>query len=87
MSRLTDAHLTMLDQLEEQGLLGSHQSTIHCSGAYTDELPASGFDPTHPRTQDLWTCGMALTSSTVFPAMHQEFELDYAADWYARQRL
>ena len=84
MSRLTDAHLTMLDQLEQKGLLGCGQSTIHCSGAYTDELPAPGFNPRVPRAKDLWTYGMAQIFSTVSPAMHQEFELDYAVRWYAR---
>jgi len=84
MSRLTDAHLSMLDQLEEQGLLGYGQATIHCSGAYTDELPAPGFDPGHPRAKDLWTAGMAQIFSTVSPAMHQEFELAYAVRWYSR---
>ena len=84
VSRLTDAHLAMLDQLEEKALLGFGQGTIHCSGAYTDELPASGFDPMRPRARDLWTSGMAQIFSTVSPAMHQEFELDYAASWYSR---
>lgn len=84
MSRLTDAYLSLLDQLEEQGLLGYGHGTIHCSGAYTDELPAPGFDPRRPRAKDIWTCGMAQIFSTVSPAMHQEFELDYAARWYAR---
>jgi hypothetical protein len=84
ISRLTDAQLSTLDQLEEQGLLGFGQRTIHCSGAHTDELPASGFDPQHPRARDLWTCGMAQIFSSVSPAMHQEFELDYALRWYSR---
>lgn len=84
MSRVTDAYLSMLDQLEEQSLLGCEQGTIHCSGAYTDELPASGFDPDHSRAKDLWTCGMAQIFSSVSPAMHQEFELDYAIRWYER---
>jgi len=84
IGRLTDAHLCMLDQLEEKGLLGFGQSTIHCTGAFTDELPAEGFDPQRPRAKDLWTSGMAQIFSTVSPAMHQEFELDYAARWYAR---
>jgi hypothetical protein len=73
-----------LDQLEAQGLLGSGQAIIHCSGAYTDELPAPGFDPARSRAKDLWSCGMAQIFSTVSPAMHQEFELDYAARWYSR---
>jgi len=84
MSRLTDAYLAMLDQLEEQGLLGYGQATVHCSGAYTDELPAPGFDPRHPRARDLWTFGMAQIFAAVSPAMHQEFELDYAVRWYER---
>jgi hypothetical protein len=84
MSRLTDAHLRMLDQLEEQGLLGHGQPTIHCSGAHTDELPAPDYDPQRPRARDLWTSGMAQIFVSVSPAMHQEFELDYANRWYAR---
>ena len=84
MARVTDAMLSQLDQLEEQGLLSHSQGTIHCSGAYTDELPAPGFDPGRPRPVDLWTCGMAQIFSTVSPAMHQAFELDYAVKWYSR---
>lgn len=84
MSRITGAYLSMLDQLEEKGLLGYGQGTIHCSGAYADELPAAGFDPLRPRAKDLWTCGMAQIFATVSPAMHQEFELDYAVRWYER---
>ena len=45
ISRLTDAYLARLDDLEEKGLLACGQGRIHCTGAYTDELPASGFDP------------------------------------------
>jgi len=84
MSRLTDAYLSMLDQLEEKGLLGLPQATIHCTGAYTDELPAPGFDPGHVRAKDLWTAGMAQIFSAVSPAMHQEFEIAYAVRWYSR---
>ena len=84
VSRFTEAQLSLLDQLEEQGLLGFGQRTIHCAGAHTDELPAPGFDPRHPRAMDLWTYGMAQIFSAVSPAMHQEFELDYAVRWHAR---
>jgi len=84
MSRLTEVNLSLLDQLEEQDLLGVGQQTVHCTGAYTDELPAPGFDPEHPRAKDLWTFGMAQIFSAVSPAMHQEFWLDYAVRWYSR---
>ena len=84
IARVTEASLSMLDQLEAQGLLGHSQGTIHCTGAYTDELPAPGFDPQRPRAKDLWTSGMAQIFSTVSPAMHDEFEIAYAARWYER---
>jgi len=84
IARLTEAQASMLDQLEEQGLLGTHQQTIHCTGAYTDELPAPGYNPAHPRARDLWTFGMSQIFSTVSPAMHEEFELPYLGPWFAR---
>ena len=84
VSRLTEVHLSLLGQLERQGLLGFGQHTIHCTGAYTDELPAPGYDPGRPRARDLWTYGMAQVFSTVSPAMHKEFWLDYAAKWFSR---
>ena len=84
MSRYTDASISLLDQLEVKGLLGYGQSTIHCTGAYTDELPAPGFDPQHPRAKDIWTYGLAQIFAAVSPAMHKEFDLDYAVKWYAR---
>ena len=81
----TDALLAMLDQLEEQGLLGyATRRTIHCTGAYTDELPAAGFDPAHPGPRTCGPLAWPRSSSAVSPAMHKEFELDYAWRWYER---
>jgi len=84
VARLTEVSLSQLDQYEAQGLLGFGQRTIHCTGAYTDELPAPGFDPKRPGAKDLWTYGMAQIFSTVSPAMHKEFWLDYAVKWFSR---
>jgi hypothetical protein len=84
VGRLTDAYLVMLDQLEEQGLLCQPQSLIHCTGAYTDELPAPGYDPAKPRTKDIWMFGLAQMFATVSPAMFKEFEVDYASRICAR---
>ena len=79
VARVTDGYLSMLDQLEEQGLLCGEQSLVHCTGAYTDELPAPGYDPQRPRTKDLWMFGLAQMFSTVSPDMFREFEVDYAS--------
>lgn len=84
LRRLTAANMALLDQLEEQGLLNANNDLVHCSGAWTDELPQEGFDPARPRAKDVWTCGMAQMFSTVSPAMHDEFEIDYAIAWYSR---
>ena len=84
VGRVTDGYLSLLDQLEEQGLLCGPQSLIHCTGAYTDELPAPGYDPAKPRTKDLWMFGLAQMFSTVSPAMFKEFEVDYASRICAR---
>jgi len=82
--RMADGYLSMLDQLEQQGLLCGSQSLIHCTGAYTDDLPAPGYDPKKPRTKDLWMFGLAQMFSTVSPAMFKEFEVDYTSRICAR---
>ncbi|MGQ9663311.1 MAG: hypothetical protein ACUVWX_13380 [Kiritimatiellia bacterium] len=79
VGRVTNGYLRMLDQLEEQGLLCQPQPLIHFTGAYTDELPAPGYNPARPRTKDIWTYGLAQMFATVSPAMFKEFEVDYAS--------
>jgi len=74
--RMVRGYMSMLDQAEEQGLLCSSQSTIHCTGAWTDDLPAPGFDPGKARTRDLWMFGLAQMFSTVSPRMFDEFEIE-----------
>jgi hypothetical protein len=82
--KLTDASLAMLDSMEKQSLLGRPQSWIHCTGAFTDELPAPGYNPERPRAKDLWTYGMSQIFSSVSPEMHEEFEHPYLAPWFER---
>jgi hypothetical protein len=84
LTRVTNGYLSLLDQLEEQGLLCGPQSLIHCTGAYTDELPAPGYRPDQPRTRDLWMFGLAQMLATVSPGMFKEFEVDYASRICAR---
>ncbi len=82
--RMTTGYELMLDQLEAQGLLSGPQSLVHCTGAWTDELPAPGYNPDKPRTQDMWMYGLAQIFSTVSPTMFKEFEIDYTARLCAR---
>lgn len=84
MRRVTDAFLDRLDSLEAKGLLGCDQAIVKNSGAFTDELPAEGFTPDRPRAQDIWSSGMAQLLGSVSPEMHNEFEIEYAMEWYGR---
>jgi hypothetical protein len=79
VGRMTDGYLSSLDQLEEQGLLCGPQSLIHCTGAWSDELPAPGYDPQKPRAKDIWTFGLAQMFSMVSPKVFKEFEVDYTS--------
>lgn len=84
MDKLTTAIMTQLDCLEAEGLLGSNQQYIHCTGAFTEQLPKEGFDKDHVRAKDTWCYGLAQMLDTVSPAMFNEFELEYANKWYSR---
>lgn len=82
--RMVNGYMATLDQMEEQGLLCHHQSLIHCTGAWTDELPAPGFDPGRPRTKDIWMFGLAQMLATVSPAMFETFEVELCQPLFAR---
>jgi hypothetical protein len=82
--RIADGYMTMLDQMEEQGLLCHSQALIHCTGAFTDDLPAPGFNPQKPRAKDIWMFGLAQMFSTVSPAMFEEYEIDYMMPIFKR---
>ncbi|MGI6777796.1 MAG: hypothetical protein ACOX7R_07165 [Acetivibrionales bacterium] len=84
INHVTNVYLDMLNQLEEKGLLGHPQQQVHCTGAWTDLLPAEGYNPEKPRTIDLWTFGMAQMLYLVSPEEHNEFEFEYAKKWYGR---
>jgi len=82
--RIAGCLIAMLDQMEEQGLLFQSQATIHCTGAFTDDLPAPGFDPAKPRTRDIWMYGLAQMFATVSPAMFDEYEINYMMPIFER---
>lgn len=82
--RVVRGYHAMLDQLEDQGLLCASQPLVHCTGAWTDDLPAPGFDPRRPRVKDLWMYGMAQMFSTVSPAMFEEFEIEPCLSLFER---
>jgi len=77
LKQMQTGYLSMLDQLEEQGVLCGPQEIIHCTGGYTDELPGPDYDPGKPRTRNIWMFGLAQMLGMVSPDMYREFEIDY----------
>lgn len=82
--KILDVSLKALDQLEDKGLLAHPQNLIHYSGAWTDELPDAPAEDGKYHPSGLWTYGMAQILYTVSPEMHNEFEFEYAPEWYSR---
>ena len=82
--KMVNGYMSMFDQLEEQGLLCHSQALIHCTGAWTDELPAFFFNSQKPRTKDIWVFGLAQMFSTVSPAMFEEYEINYMKPLFER---
>jgi len=79
VTKMTEGYLSMLNQMEELGVLCAPQTIIHCTGAYTDELPAPDYNPLKPRTKDIWMFGLAQMFSTVSPETFYEFEVQYTS--------
>ena len=84
MKKFTTVALGYIDRLEELGLFDAADNQIHCSYNYIADLPKPGYDPAKPRACDCWTMGMAQIFSTVSPAMHEKFEINYVQRIFER---
>lgn len=76
VKKFADWHLSYLEQLEKLNLLEPYPSLLHCTPAYTNQLPKEDFSG-KTRLKDVWFRGMAQMLTTVSPQMFEEFELDY----------
>lgn len=87
MERLLTAFLYRLDQYEHLGLLSLNNTNVRVGSGglgYDADLPAAGFEPAHVRTSDLWGSSAAQIFSSVSPAMHETFSLQYERRWLER---
>lgn len=67
---------SIVDQYEALGLFDVGVPLVHCTGAYTDELPSKHYDGKNAKARDVWIFGLAQVFSTVSPEMHAEFEIE-----------
>lgn len=77
IEKFTAIGLARYEQMEAEGLLDYNSQSLHCTPPHSNELPASDYDGSKVRLKDIWFRGMAQIFSTVSPAMHDEFDLQY----------
>lgn len=82
VKKFVDLTIATLDQCEEQGLLDPLAQYVHCTGAYTDDLPK--LQGANVTAKNVWAFGMAQIFSTVSPDMHDEFEIELVRPLYER---
>lgn len=82
--KILDISLQCLNELETQGLIGYPQRQVHCCGVWQDELSKEGYETGVFKAKDVWTYGMGQILYTVSPEKHNEFEFEYAKEWYSK---
>jgi len=85
MERVTTAYMRRLEQYEELNILAlNNERWLGGGPQFTDELPPKDYDPQRVRTRDMWGRTMSQIFSTVSPAMHEEFALQYECRYLER---
>lgn len=78
--RLTDIRLSIIAQMEQQGLFEAVTPLIHCTAGLCDELPGDHYDGQPATRKNIWGRGAAQIFSSVSKAMHDEFDISYMAE-------
>ena len=81
MRKYLDMRLELLTRLEDLGLLDSYHPVLHCTAGYVDDLPGEIKNGKVTR-RNLWGRGTAQVFAQVSPAMHDEFEIEYARKFF-----
>ena len=78
VAKLAEISLHGLRQMEELNLLEPDPLYLHCTPACTYDLPPADMDPSHVRAKDVWGRYAAQVFAAVSPAMHNDFDIQYA---------
>lgn len=79
--RYLDIRKDLLDREEKMGLLDDHMPVLHCTAGLVDDLPGEKTDGKVTR-KNMWGRGTAQLFASVSPAMHDEFEMEYAKEYF-----
>jgi len=80
MRKFVDIRKELLRREEEMGLLDAHLPLLHCTPGLVDDLPGE-IDGNVTR-KNLWGRGTAQMFASVSPKMHDEFEIEYAKEFF-----
>ena len=90
MDKMFGLVINQVEQYEKLGLVDIGSPLIHCTGAYTDELPGFNgesdeeLDKYRFSAKNTWCMGAAQLFSMVSPAMHDEFEIFYQQKFFEK---
>lgn len=80
VTRMRDITMDSIRQLEALDLLDNQMEYVHCTGAYTNDLPAPVDGKV--RAINVWAFGMSQIFSAVSKDMHEEFDIDLLKPMY-----
>ncbi len=78
--KLRDITMDSVKQCERLGLLDDQLQYVHCTGAYTNDLPK--VEGNTVLSKNVWAYGMSQIFSTVSKSMHEEFDIDLLMPLY-----
>lgn len=84
MKKFLEIETELTEKYANAGLLEKTPGVIQCSGIYSDKQENSGINTEKVDTHELWASGMAQMLATVSKEMHDEFEIEYAKQYYSR---
>lgn len=80
LGMLEAGYVSMVKQYEDMNLLDLNNNEAYCGSGgvgYTNELPGADFNPDKVLARNIWAFAESQEFSSVSPAMHKEFAIDY----------
>lgn len=84
VDRLMECYFESLRQFEKYNLLARNDINVRVGSGgygYVEELPGTPFDPGKVNTINMWGSATPQIFSSVSPAMHEEFGVDFEKKW------